>query len=162
MTVGLVTLYSVGIFLLLAGLAAVWISYRRTRADNARHQLLNETAALLLEGRVELNDYHKLVRDQHDACVTKMGQLMTMQESMEEAKRAMHMRRRVLEQTEAMLGFTPEKLGEVMALNNDQWEVTGLVMRHIKSQVEVKVIERDHTWSTVQPRQNSNQEGKPA
>lgn len=74
MTIALVTLYVLGFMLLLAGVAAVVISYLRTRADNVRHELLNQTAAAL-------NDYHRLVRDHHDACVTKMSQLSQKEDS---------------------------------------------------------------------------------
>jgi hypothetical protein len=28
------------------------------------------------------------------------------------------------------------------------------VLRHVKSHMEVRVVERDHTWNTIQPRQD--------
>jgi phage I-like protein len=154
MTIALPTLYVIGVTLVLLGAAAVVISYLRTREDNKRHESLTQTLTLLQEGRRDLNEYHQVVRDMHDSAVTKMSVMMQRQEEIREAGRALDARARAVEQLEAAykLNFPPELLAQILALSQEDWEVTGIVLRHVKSQVEVRVVERDHTWNTVQPR----------
>jgi hypothetical protein len=154
MTIALPTLYVIGVMLLLLGAMAVVISYLRTREDNKRHAALNETLGLLQEGRKDLAEYHQVVRNMHDAAVTKMSVMMQRQEELSA-------RRREIEKLEAMYKFDfPSELpGQIAALTQENWEVTGIVLRHTKSNVEVRIVERDHTWNTVQPRHLANQQG---
>ena len=154
MTIALPTLYVIGVMLLLLGAAAVVISYLRSREDNKRHTALLETLRLLQEGRKELAEYHQVVRDMHDSAVTKMSVMMQRQEELSA-------RRREVEKLEAAYNFNfpPELPAQILALTQESWEVTGIVLRHARSNVEVRIVERDHTWNTVQPRYLANQQG---